>query len=565
MQPLFHSPNPLMALGLVLTIGVLAGGAARRLRLPSVTGQILAGIVIGPVALHLVDEHSAKGLQSVTHFALGLMAVTVGAHLNVKTLVNAGRRLAFLLLCEALLIPLVVLGIMRLVPGVPTPVRLLLAAIAVSTAPATIVALVREARAKGVFVKTLIAAVALNNLACILLFEAVSAYLAAPDAYPTIAARVGAGIRPVGLALMLGGGAALLLRLVARALDREQLIATAGMITILLTAGVADHLHVSPLLACLTLGVAQSNLTPVRERVVDTVFQSFEPSIMAVFFTLAGMELRFDGLAMAGAAAATYFVARAVGKLLAVRIAMQLARAPDKLKRYLGLALIPQAGLAIGLVLLVEDRGLLKAQPAAQRLFMSIVLTVVMANEIIGPVLTRLGLRQSGEAGRDRARLIDFLQEENILVDFDAPDKNTAIRMLVDHLMSSHHVRNVNRDELLASVLQREAQATTCLGGGLAVPHGILPDGHPMVGVMAVSRKGMMFDAPDEQPVHWMVLLGTPEDSRDRHLNVLATLARTIGMDADIQRALLKSDSPAHAYEILHGEETEDFNFYLKD
>jgi len=114
------------------------------------------------------------------------------------------------------------------------------------------------------------------------------------------------------------------------------------------------------------------------------------------------------------------------------------------------------------------------------------------------------------------------------------------------------------------SVLEREQQASTCLGGGLSVPHGILPSGRPMVGVMALSREGIPFDTPDGRPVHCMVLLGTAPDERDRHLQVLAALARTVGTDLDFQDRLFNAKSAAHACELLHGEESEDFNYFLE-
>ena len=115
------------------------------------------------------------------------------------------------------------------------------------------------------------------------------------------------------------------------------------------------------------------------------------------------------------------------------------------------------------------------------------------------------------------------------------------------------------------SVLQRENQASTCLGGGLAVPHGILPEGHPMVGVMGLSQPGLSFPTPDDRPVHCIVMLGTSPGERDRHLQVLAALARTIGQDAVFQSRLYSADSPAHAHDILHGEESEGFNYFLED
>ena len=86
-----------------------------------------------------------------------------------------------------------------------------------------------------------------------------------------------------------------------------------------------------------------------------------------------------------------------------------------------------------------------------------------------------------------------------------------------------------------------------------------------MVGVMAISRTGLDFPTPDGRRVHCMVLLGTSADERDRHLQVLATLARTIGTDASFQAQLFESKNPAHASELLHGEESVDFNYFLED
>jgi len=165
----------------------------------------------------------------------------------------------------------------------------------------------------------------------------------------------------------------------------------------------------------------------------------------------------------------------------------------------------------------------------------------------------------------ERVRLLDFIHEENIQVNFDAPDMDSAIDQLVRLLISSHHLTNVDPGELKRSVLERERQISTCLGGGLAVPHGILPEDVPMVGVMALSKSGLHFDTPDGKPVRCLVLLATPPGDRKRHLEVLATLARIIGTDPVIGERLIGAKSPAHAYEILHGEETEDFNYFLEE
>lgn len=123
----------------------------------------------------------------------------------------------------------------------------------------------------------------------------------------------------------------------------------------------------------------------------------------------------------------------------------------------------------------------------------------------------------------------------------------------------------MDRSVLLGSVLEREAETSTCLGEGLAVPHGILPEGQPMLGVMGLSRRGLALPTPDGRPLHCLVLLATPSGERDRHLEVLAALARTIGSDPAVQEQLYNAKSPAHACEILHGEDTEEFNYFLGD
>jgi mannitol/fructose-specific phosphotransferase system IIA component (Ntr-type) len=292
------------------------------------------------------------------------------------------------------------------------------------------------------------------------------------------------------------------------------------------------------------------------------VFANFEPAILAVFFTLAGMHLSLDQVSLAGLVAALLFSTRILGKLMAARLALRLAGATERVKRNLGLALTPQAGVAVGLVILIQGDARFAE---VSGLFAAVVLAVVTLNEISGPLMTRLALSRAGEIGRDRLRLIDFLQEEHIITDFRADSKQAAIERLVDLLLSTHSLPGLTRDELLESVLERERQATTCLGGGLSVPHGILPDGMPMVGVMALSREGLALPTPDGRPVHCMVLLGTSSEERDRHLLVLATLARTIGSDLDFQDQLFNASSAAHACELLHGEESEDFNYFLEE
>jgi mannitol/fructose-specific phosphotransferase system IIA component (Ntr-type) len=558
-----HHAEPLLLLAVVLTAGTVFGALARRIGVPGITGQIMGGVAMGSVGFHVFSEASLDGLKPLTDIALSLIAVTVGSHLHIGRLANAVRRLSFLLIAESTITPLLVFSTLYLIGGASVEIAMLVAAVSIDTAPATTVALVRETRSKGVFVKTLIAAVALNNTACIVIFEVTRAVIGSDfslsgDELWTLHGPVALLLGP----LVLGSLAAVLLDRVTRLALGPDRLATAAVAALVVTSGLAGALGMSPMLACLALGAVQTNITRSRGHLVDAVFSNFEPAILTVFFTLAGMHLSFRGLEGVWLLGGLFFGARLAGKLVSADLALRAAHATERVRRNLGFALIPQAGVAVGLVLLVQEDP--RFDDIAD-LFAAVVLSVVTVNEIVGPVMVRAALTRAGEIGMDRLRLIDFLQEEHIITDFQAPTKEVAISRLVDLLLKTHSLHGVDRATLLASVLDREAQGSTCLGGGLAVPHGILHEGETMVGVMALSRRGLAFETPDGRPVHCMVLLGTAPEERDRHLQVLAALARTIGTDRALQDQLFESKSPAHAYELLHGEESEDFNYFMDD
>lgn len=561
---LLQGAKPLFAFALILVVGLTFGLGAKKLKLPKVTGQILAGVVLGEAGLNLFPHEALDALAPLTQFALALMAVTVGTHLSFQRLRNARRRLTILALAEASLTPLLVFGLLYGFTELPIGLCALFAVCTVDTAPATTVALVQESRAKGVFVKTLVAAVALNNMAAIFLFEAVRAVRRAPvEDVAGVVGQLGAPALELLYAAGIGGGVGLALHGLDRLYQKGDLPSAASLVALALTSGLASWIGGSSILACMFLGIVQTNLNRERGKVVDAVFSDFQPAILAIFFTLAGMHLSFEHAAAAGLLAVIVFLGRATGKLVAANVAMRFAGATDRLRKNLGLALVPQAGVAVAFVLIVQEDP--SFDDRTVELFSAVMLTVVTANEVFGPILTRIALVRSGEAGLDRVRLLDFIQEENIVIGLDADTKEDAIRQLVDVMAASHRLTTEERDLLLESTRDREAQSSTCFGGGLAVPHGILPEGQGMVGVMGISSRGLPFETPDGEPVHCMVLLGTAATERDRHLQVLAALARTIGVDPAFQAELFHAGSAAHASELLHGEESHDFNYFLDD
>ncbi len=556
--------NPLFTLAVLLAFGALCGQLARRLGLPSVTGQIAAGIILGPSVLHVFGHDAAVGLRPIVHFALGLIAVDVGTHLHFPKLRNSFGRLGILLLLEISLTPLLVYSALVFLGGQDWTIGALFAALAIATAPATVMALVKETRSRGVYARTLIAAVALNNIACITFFELAYSSVQAtldPSHVGTSGSVLLAPLLQLGYAILIGGLVGTALVLFTRRVIKTEALTTVSIISIFLTTGIADLVGVSHLLSCLFLGVTMVNLAPQKEEIGHRVFANFEPAVLAIFFTLAGFELDFGFLAQGWYLVALFVVARLIGKVLSGVLAMRMAQGTQNVRRYLGLGLIPQAGVAVGLLLQLGDNPVFGE---ISQLILAVGVTAVAVNEIIGPLTTRYGLQKSGNAGMDRARLIDFIHEENIITDFQAETKELALRQLIDLMVSSHGVE-MNKKEFLTDVMARESIMSTCIGRGLSIPSGTLEGENQLVGVMGISRKGLPFKTPDGLPIQCVVLLAASRDQMPRYLEAQAVLARTLSADWGLRIQLYNAHTPAHVYEILHAEEFSDFNYFLSD
>lgn len=558
------SDNTMLVLAVLLTSGGVLGQLARKFRLPSVTGQILAGVLLGPSVLHVLDHGAVDSLRHVIHFALSLIAMDVGTHLHFRRLRNAWRRLGALLLLEATLTPLLVYVGLVYGVGRDWTFGILFGALAISTAPATVLAIVKETRSRGVYVRTLVAAVALNNIACIALFELAHAMVTVtldPAGSITTAGILMAPAVQLFGAVVLGGLVGLALVLGSKRIFQAEHLTTVSIIAIFLTTGLADYLGINNLMACLFMGVTMVNLAPRKEEIGHRVFVSFQPAILAIFFTLAGLEMDFGFLAQGWLLVLVLVGARFAGKVSASFLAMRMAGGTDNLRRYLGLGLIPQAGVAVGLLLDVQDNPVFGDKAS---LILAVGVASVAINEIVGPVLVRLAMAHAGEMGKDRARLIDFIHEENIITDFHAETKEEALGQLTDLMVSSHGLQ-IDRARFLEEVIRREREMSTSVGRGLAIPHGPIESGEQIFGVMGVSREGLPFETPDGLPLRCVVLLASPPSQRQRQRDVQAMLVRAIGADWGLQLQLYNASSPAHVYEILHAEEFEGFNYFLSE
>ena len=217
--------------------------------------------------------------------------------------------------------------------------------------------------------------------------------------------------------------------------------------------------------------------------------------------------------------------------------------------------------MAVGLILLVQSEPHLDA---VQEIVTTVGLAALAINQLLGPSAARIALIRVGEDHKDRPRLLDFLREQRIVIDLKATSSEGVIKSLANHLYATTKLP-IPQDEFVKMVLERESVVTTCMGEGLMIPHAILKEGEEVKGVLGISTKGLDLGAPDNRPVHAVLLLATPKSERSRHLEVLAAFATAITRDVNMREQLYHARSAAHAYDILHADEAAELNYFLED
>jgi Kef-type K+ transport system membrane component KefB/nucleotide-binding universal stress UspA family protein len=392
--------NITLTLSILLCLGFLAAKAGNFIKLPSVTGYILAGLLLGPSGFHIVSAEAVR--QQLNHFtqiALMLISFGVGEHLEIKHLKSRAKSVGIIASGEILgAFILVFIGTLLVAQlsrvGLPAwqiteyaVLALLLGSVSVATAPGTTLQVLREMRAAGPLTTTLMAVVAINNGMAIMMFGiAVSIahhLMAAGDSSVTQA--ITASLLEIGGSLALGMIAGMAIDFVISRLKNQGEVLTAGLAILLLSGELANLINFSPLLVGMAAGFTIVN-QDYRDLRLFRALNSFEPPIYVLFFTIAGIQLDLKTLAVTGGLGLTYFLCRAIGKIIGAGVGAKIAAAPQTVKRYLGLALVPQADVAIGLLFLISN-------DTALNNFSSIITPVVLAGvilaELLGPVLAK--------------------------------------------------------------------------------------------------------------------------------------------------------------------------------
>jgi len=422
----------LLLLGVSAVAGFYFGVLARRLRLPSVIGFMLLGAVLGPSVLELFYEGGEEGvgnlqaLAFITEVALGFVAFTIGTELRLRSLRALGGGIVSIILAESFMAFVVVMGAVYVLTG-SWPMALLFGAVAPASAPAGTVAVIQEYRAAGSLTQALYAVVGFDDGLAIMIFG-----FAAALAKTLLLDHLGVEMGPAGLMSTVAGPALEILgsifvgtllgfglcQLVRRLESpRHMLIMVFG--TVLVGCGLAAEFHLSLILTNMVVGFVLVNTR--REALVERVRAPVEeimPLVFLLFFCLAGAHLKIAELPRLGLIGVAYVLARTAGLMGGAWVGAVVGRAERKIRNYLGMGILSQAGVAIGLSLILRQdfarlaraphvAEALRRLPEAERILYdplamgTALITTVTATsvifEIVGPILTKIALQRAGE------------------------------------------------------------------------------------------------------------------------------------------------------------------------
>ncbi len=455
-----HEVHNWLLVGLIILIGHGGGKLAARFRLPSVVGYLVVGVILGnAVAIgsllglcenatedNIVNPATTHALELVTDFGLGIVAFVIGSELSGSLIKRTGKLLAAILFGQFFgAVLLVILGVWLLggwiLPeGVPVlPAALLFGAVAAATAPAGTVAVVQEYKAKGPLTKMLLAVVGLDDGLAIMVYA-----FAAATARALVSGKALNPGSVIGLpafeiigSLIVGAiGGAILTFFVRRTRNRAEILTLSLGMVLLVTgickidfgqlfhaslaadrassgpgpaaaaAAAASHpMHLSLILANLGVGMAVVNLSRREgERTATSLAQITHP-VYVLFFVIAGAHLDISLVAAAGLLMPVYIFFRSAGKMGGSWLGATIAGGDVRMRRYLGMGLLPQAGVAIGLAMLIATE-FAKIGPGAKQLGRLVINTIAATTiffEVVGPIAAKIALEKSGEINVKKA------------------------------------------------------------------------------------------------------------------------------------------------------------------
>jgi Kef-type K+ transport system membrane component KefB len=386
-----NTPEILISIGGIMLLGLMTDYLGQRTFLPRVTLLLIFGMLIGPNAFNLLPEIILSNFELIANVALVMVGFLVGGKLSKRLLKNIGKQVMWVSLGAVIGTVLIVVLALLLI-GVPLEIAILLGCIATATDPAATMDVLDESKSRGRFANLLLSIVAVDDAWGLILFSVGVAMVG-------LITGLNGMLPPVLMALQEVFGAALLgfaIGIIASHLTgriqpgRPLLFEALGIV--FLCGGLAIWFELSYLIAAIVMGMTIVNMAKHHNRAFHEI-ENIEPPFLILFFVLAGASIEFLYIKEIGLVVFVYIVARIFGKIIGARIGGILCRAKSGVNNWMGVALLPQAGVAMGMALVAANN-----LPDYRQMFLSVAISTTIFFEILGPVLTNLALKKGNNS-----------------------------------------------------------------------------------------------------------------------------------------------------------------------
>jgi len=377
----------LMTLGGLLLLGLVTSFLGNRTLLPRVTLLLLLGVSIGQEGLQILPVAFVAKFEIIAQMTLMMVGFLLGSKLTRASLGGMISHVLWISLSAALVTTIIVAAGLMLI-GAPTQIAILLGCIASATAPAAILDIVSEAGSKGPFKNLLLSIVALDDAWALMLFG-VGITLALPIDNGNIEfSSLITSSKHIGGAVLLGLSVGIPAAYLTGRLKPGQPMLSEALGIVFVCGGLALWLDFSYLIAAMVLGATVANLAKHHEHPFHSI-EGIEEQFKVIFFVLAGASLEVSLALEAGLLGTMFIALRTLGKILGARIGAQFAGADEDTKAWMGVALLPQAGVAIGMALVAGSYF-----PQHSQLLLTVVVSSTVIFELVGPIFTRIALRR---------------------------------------------------------------------------------------------------------------------------------------------------------------------------
>lgn len=382
----------LFDLSIIFIFGLLIGQVLKKVKLPEVMGYLIAGIVIGPYVLNLITVDSLNGMELFSTIALSFVSFLIGAEFKWNYVKRLGKK-PFIIGLTCSLFTMFVVTVCLYLAGSTLSFALIMGAIAAATAPAAIMMIVKEYKARGEVTDTMLSVIAIEDVSSVVIFGftiVMAQYLESGNA--TLSGLL-EPFSEIGIALVMGTVLGLFLGITAKLFKTKNNIICMILVTVFTAILIADYAGISSLLMCMITGMVFVNAynRVFTDKVLD-VMDNISSPLMIIFFVISGASLDFKVLPAVGVIGIIFILSRAFGKIFGAYLGATIGKSSTNVRKYLGSTLLSETGIAIGLALLAKE-----VFPNDGETLIAITIAASFVFDMIGPFLVKFSLKKAGE------------------------------------------------------------------------------------------------------------------------------------------------------------------------